>query len=123
MVLSNASQKAKISVKGTIAKLSGRCKMDIERDALKHYKCKVGTTWYELHMDDAISSVLYNLAFDTVQKQKVENLKRSRRNLKMELSRLGEETALKGATEMNANYILNHAKSIIAPNRIPPAPK
>ena len=95
-----------------LSKLSAKCKMDSERDALKRLKEKLGPIWYDLHFDDAISSALYILGYETAQKQKIDNLKRNRRNLKVELMRIGKETAARGKEELDAHYVLAHAKSL-----------
>ena len=86
--------------------------MELEREALAQLKKKISPAWYDLHFDDAVSSTLYSLGYDTIQKLKVDNLKRHRRNLKLEISRLGEESIQRGQSDMNSNYILTHAKSL-----------
>ena len=99
-------------MRSAISKLSARCKDDTEVSTLSYFKSQLAPLWYDLHFDDAISSTLYTLGFETVIKQKVTNLKRWRRNLKLELQRLSEDDRNRGSQKLRENNILEYAKQV-----------
>ena len=87
----NSIQKFKLALKNDVAKLSGRCKMESERTAMTDFKGKLSPIWYDIHVQGAVCTSLYIIAFDSDKTTKNQIPKRVRRNLKIELSRLNQK--------------------------------
>ena len=151
---SNCTQKMKMQIKGTTARLDKLAKNPIGRDAYENFKSEIGVVWYgegirssrwfayrpqrpkhnsrkltqnaindtqtipgiiplnDLVFDEAVSSSLYAMAYDTTAKLKVGHLKRARRIFRLELNRLSEEARTKGIESRKTHYILAEARKI-----------
>ena len=81
-----------------------------ERDYGFPKRERLPTAWFDLHINDAVCTSLYSIAYDSDKTTRIQILKRARKNLKVELSRLDTKMMEEGSQFMNDNYILKHAR-------------
>ena len=62
--------------------------MESERTSMADFKEKQGPIWYDIHLQDAVCTSLYSLAYDSDKTTKIQILKRARRDVGIDLPRL-----------------------------------
>ena len=89
------------------------CKVQCERDALKSFNEKIKSAWYDLILDEAISTTIYALAYDKEKDVKMKRLMKARRELSRNCKKYDPEFVARAKADTDQNIILKKGKSEI----------